>query len=118
VSGFFLFEVLHAAVNNSSTSHVVGLVSLREVQIAQLDLLSAFCGSRVSIGKCSLSAVDRIGLRHRLSNFWQSSCGLRERIATEQLGFSFEASRVNKNIQNNPWQKASSHRKRQLPNSS
>jgi hypothetical protein len=118
VSGFFLFQVLHGAVNNLSTSQMVGLVFWREVQIAQLDLLSAFCGSQFSIGKCSLSAVDGIGLCHRLGDFWQSGSGLRERIAAKQLVFNFETNRVNQNRQNNPWQNTNHHSENQLPNSS
>jgi hypothetical protein len=118
VSGFFLCQALLASVQNLSERRPVGLVSLREIQMSQLDLLSAFCGSQFSIGKCSLSAVDGIGLCHRLGDFWQSGSGLRERIAAEQLVFNFETYRVNQNKQNNPWQIANHNSQDQLPNSS
>jgi hypothetical protein len=118
VSGFFLCEVLLAAVQNLSDRLPVGLVSFREIQISLFDLLAVFSEPWFSVGKCNLPSYRGLKLRHRLGNFWQSSCGLRERIAEEQLDFSFEASRVNKNNQNNPWQKAKSHPQDQLPNSS
>ena len=118
MSGFFLCVVLLTAVQNLSDSLQAGLVSLREVQISLFDLLSAFCGSQFSIGKCILSAVDGIWLRNRLGDFWQSGCGLRERIAAKQLVFNFETNRVNQNRQNNPWQNTNHHSENQLPNSS
>ena len=107
-----------AAVQNLSAGQLVGLVSLREVEISRFDLLSVFSEFRFSACNCSLCAFDGIGLLHRLCSFWQSSFGLREPNAAEQLGFNFEASRVNKNNHNICGQTANSQTQNQLPSSS
>ena len=118
MSGFFLCEALLAAVQNLSAGHLVGLVSLREVKVSRFDLLSVFSELRFSVGKCSLCAFDGIGFRHWLCSFWKSSFGLRKPNAAEQLGFNFEASRVNKNNHNICGQTANGQPQNQLPSPS
>ena len=118
MSGFFLCEAVLAAVQNLSAGRLVGLVSLREVKISRFDLLSVISEFRFSAGNCSMCAFDDIGLRDRLCSFWQSSLGLCETNAAEQLGFNFEARRVNKNNHNICGQTANSQPQNQLPSSS